>query len=63
MDPFAIGTYPCGAVADTPFVFSKTFRAYLESANTPPAEGFLFFAAIALVPFFLLPTGNFYAIS
>jgi hypothetical protein len=50
VNPLAVRTYPGGAVADTPFVFGKTFRAYLKPAGTVPAKWFLFLATVAFKP-------------
>ncbi len=46
MDAFTVRADPGGAVADAPFVFSKTVRADCKTATAAPAEGKFFFAAM-----------------
>ena len=49
MHPFAVGTDPGRAVADTPFIFFKTFRADFKAAGAAPAKGLFLLAAMAPV--------------
>ena len=48
-DTLTVRTNPGWTVTYTPFVFLKTFLAYLKAAGATPAEIFLFTAAMATV--------------
>ncbi|CAG37008.1 unknown protein [Desulfotalea psychrophila LSv54] len=46
---FTVRADPCRAIAHTPLVFLKAFRANLKATGTAPAKWFLFFTAVTLV--------------
>lgn len=55
MNTFTVRAYPGRTIAYPPLIFGKTFRAYLESTRTTPAERFVFLAAMTDVLSFSEP--------